>query len=100
MSATQKRQRTLHYNPRVGALHIKQGNVETGYWLDQLPHDFGPAVRCFRLSKMVPPGDDSPDHYDVVVEGNGGRCECRGHLRHGYCKHLSALLCLIQRGSL
>src|SRR5215510_3340267 len=100
MTATRKQKpRTLTYNARVDCLHIKQGNVEQGYWLDHLAHDFGPAVRCFRLSKIILPAD-LPGNYDVVVEGNGGRCECKGFLRHHHCKHVDALRVLLERGAL
>jgi hypothetical protein len=101
MSAIRKKKpRTLSYNPLVGALHIKQGSDEVGYWLDVLAHDFGPAARCFRLSKIVAPEDGAPDHYDVCFEGEDARCECRGFLRHARCKHVDSLRCLLERGSI
>jgi hypothetical protein len=101
MSATrQKKPRTLSYNARVGALHIKQGSEEFGYWLDVLAHDYGPDARCFRLSKIIAPDDGGPDHYDVCFEGEGARCECKGFLRHSHCKHVDALRALLERGSL
>ncbi len=101
MPATrQKKPRTLSYNARVGCLHVRQGSEEWGYWLDALAHEFGPAARCFRLTKIIAPEDGAPDHYDVCFEGQGARCECMGWHRHGRCKHVSALLVLIGRGSI
>src|SRR5262249_8858964 len=70
LSRTQKKkQRTLSFNRAVGALHVCQDGEEVGYFVDELAHDFGPGVRCFRVSKIIPPADDSPREYDVLIGG-------------------------------
>ncbi len=101
MPATRKKKtRTLSYNARVGCLHVRQGSEEWGYWLDALAHDFGPAARCFRLTKIIPPQDGAPDHYDVQLTPDGNNCECMAHLYRGHkkpCRHVAALLCLLAR---
>lgn len=93
------RQRTLSYNARVGALHVRDEKGEKGYWLDELAHDFGPGVRCFRLTKMLPDGG-GPREYDVILTPKGDDCECLGWQRWRKCRHVAALRCLRGRGSL
>lgn len=93
--------RALSYRPAVGALHLRQGAAEVGYWLDRL--DAPAGCSAFRLTKIVPPAAAAggPGHYDVLLGPDPGAdsCECLGWLRWRHCKHRDALRCLVQRGS-
>jgi hypothetical protein len=66
---------------------------------------------AFEVCKLFrPAGDDSPPSYHVNVdpsdpEDGDHTCECRGHLRHTArtgkpCRHVAALLALIEDGQL
>lgn len=65
----------------------------TRYELTALPSDFG---RAFRVQKFIMDGGDGTS-YDVLL---GESCECRGHLKHGHCRHLESLAELAGRGEL
>lgn len=54
--------------------------------------------RGFRLSKM----NDSDDTYDAFIGDDHIRqiCTCRGFESHGRCKHVSALVKLIDAGTI
>src|SRR5262245_35921945 len=93
------RSRTLSFNGTTGILHIKQGELEVGYYLDAIATALG---RAFRLTKIVTPADGTGAEYDVLISPDGFHtCECKGHLRHGVeCKHIAALRCLAGRGSI
>jgi hypothetical protein len=38
--------------------------------------------------------------YHVNLDGDKRTCECKGHLRHGHCKHADGLAALIAAGRL
>jgi hypothetical protein len=77
-----------------GIVRIQVGEEPwTDYNLAPIPSEFG---RAFRLVKLLGPHD----RYDVLLDGERSRCECRGFLRWHHCKHVSALLALLQAGKL
>ena len=92
--------RTCRLIANIGVLWLKDaGQPEVGYWLTPMPSDFG---RCFELKKFVACG---PEIYQVCVDTSASRgkadaCCCKGYLRWGKCKHVSALRALIALGKL
>lgn len=86
------KQRSLSYNAQVGSLHLKVDGKETGYWLDAQQHDFGPSFRCYRVSKIAKPEDET---YDVTIGPDSASCECLGFLRWSRCKHVDSLRALL-----
>ena len=78
-----------------GIVRIRVAAEATDYFLFTLAADFG---RGFRLEKIGTEGND--DHYHVNIDGDTKTCECKGHLRHGHCKHGDGLAALIAAGKL
>jgi hypothetical protein len=62
------------------------------------------AGRAFHLKKAEGEcgSDDEAEAYDCFIGVNpqDRKCECRGFLRHGHCKHLDSLLALLNHGKL
>jgi hypothetical protein len=54
---------------------------------------------AFQLTKMFSPGSD-PEAESYAINLSMSTCECKGHLRHGHCKHLTATRQLFERGVL
>jgi hypothetical protein len=78
-----------------GVVRITVGKLAVDYFLTRLPSDFG---RGYRLEKFWHCGDEA---YAVLLAHDGSHsCECKGHLSHGRCKHVSALLALRSAGRL
>ena len=78
-------------------LSLSINGVETLYYLETMPSDFGNA---FRLTKVKGEYDglrrlDEP--YDVLLSGNESSCTCKGHTYRGHCKHVDGLTVLRQR---
>jgi hypothetical protein len=59
----------------------------------------GTADLAFELTKMFSPGSD-PTEEVYAVNLSTSYCDCKGHQRHGHCKHLTALRQLFERGCL
>jgi hypothetical protein len=79
-----------------GLVRIRVGQVEADYLLTEVPADFG---RGFKVEK-VGIGEDDAATYHVNIEGGKGACDCKGHSRHGHCKHADGLAALIAAGKL
>lgn len=78
-------------------LSLSINGVETLYYLEAVPSDFGTA---FRLTKVKGEWDglrrlDEP--YDVLLAGHESSCTCKGNTYRGHCKHVDALTTLRQR---
>lgn len=85
-----KTPRTLSYNETVGSLHIREGDRETGYLLDQV----GEGQWLF--TKII-----GREERRVTLSPAGNHCDCLGHRRWGHktvCRHVAALLALRERG--
>jgi hypothetical protein len=54
---------------------------------------------AFTLTKLFSPGSD-PEAESYAVNLSLSSCECKGHYRHGHCKHLTATRNLFERGCL
>jgi hypothetical protein len=79
-----------------GLVRISVGKDEADYLLTELAADFG---RGFFVEK-VGAGEEDASAYQVNIEGGKGACDCKGHSRHGHCKHGDGLAALIAAGKL
>src|SRR5262245_37909277 len=84
-------------------LTLQVGSKEFDYWLRLVPSDFGEA---FQLTKIIPTGDgpaELGEVYHVLFEDawpEAPRCDCKGALRWGHCKHADAIKALREKGKL
>jgi hypothetical protein len=93
---------TLQVRPgdgeNFGVVTLSYGPDAADYYLTPVPSDWGVA---YRLDKM---GDEEARYHvllDPLAEGGlFASCECKGHLRWGYCRHVHGLLLLRERGEL
>jgi hypothetical protein len=77
-----------------GVVRITVGKEATDYLLTPLASDFGTA---YQLEKI---GVKDGETYHVNLDGEQSRCDCKGHLRYGHCKHRDGLVALRQAGQL
>jgi hypothetical protein len=99
MNATKSRPRvkpTRHvrvllpvFGKNPGVIRIAVGGKATDYLVEPIGSDFGDG---FRLTKL----DGWGDVYHVNLSNEGHICDCKGHLKHGHCKHPAALAALRQ----
>jgi hypothetical protein len=80
------------FGSNTGVVKITVGPESANYLLMPLPSDFGTAYRLLK--------DESGERYDVLLDGEGGSCECKGFARWHRCKHRDGLLALRQAGRL
>jgi hypothetical protein len=73
---------------------VTVGKKADGYCVRPIASDFG---RAFQVEKVL-----DPEHtaYHVCLNGQESTCDCLGHARYGFCKHVSALEALVQAGKL
>ncbi len=86
--------------PGTGLVTIHAGRVPCEYLVVELPTCWdGRAVRLAKVEGS-PGSDATAESYDVFVSRNGQdhRCCCRGHERHGHCKHVDTLRALLENG--
>ena len=79
----------------LGIVRITVGKEYADYFLTIIPADFG---RGFKVEKIGLTCNDPP--YAVNIDGDKKTCECKGYLRHGYCKHSDGLAALLAAGRL
>ncbi len=77
-----------------GIIDITMNGKTSSYFVRNISSDFG---RGFSLEKT---GPDAGEVYHLLLEQDGRSCDCKGHLRHGHCKHADAMLKLVQVGKL
>jgi len=80
-------------------LRLTDAGKETLFFVDRIASEVGGAA--FRLTKFeqFQRGDDDAV-YNVLLDGRRSSCECKGHLRHGHCRHVEALTALRAAGKL
>lgn len=84
---------------RDGIIRITKGTSEALYEATEFPT--GWPGRGFTLVKLSQGTDKTEDAYSVFVGKNGSTlCDCKGHVRHGRCKHASAIAALIRHGKI
>jgi hypothetical protein len=75
-----------------GVVEITVGKEKTEYLLAELAADYG---RGFELEKI-----GSDEAYQVNIDTDKRRCNCKGHERWGHCKHADGWAALIAAGRL
>lgn len=89
---------TAGANAGTGLLEIGSKRAVTEYLVVEFAADGG---RGFRLAKVTPGTDAEADGYDVFACGTSApKCECRGAIRWGSCKHADAVAELLASGQL
>lgn len=83
-------------SPVAGVLVIVLGRVKCTYRVEEFPADLG---RGFQLVKMTGGSDAEEWDYSVYcARGEAPRCECKGYVRWGGCKHARAIsVCLAKK---
>jgi SWIM zinc finger len=76
-------------------VRITVGKEHADYFVRQLAADYG---RGFAVEKIGLHENEPP--YHVNIDGDRKTCECKGFLRHGYCKHSDGIAALIAAGQL
>lgn len=86
--------------PPAGVLTIKQKRIYTSYVVCEFPTDW--QGRGFHLAKLDEGSDKTEESYSCFVAKNGQdkRCDCKGFVYAGHCKHLASLQALIEAGRL
>src|SRR5262249_1840728 len=74
----------------AGVVRIRVGREAHDYLLTEFAADFG---RGFLLQKI-----GHGDAYHVHLDSGKRTCECKGHLKWGYCKHADGLAALVAAG--
>jgi hypothetical protein len=72
-----------------GVIRLTVGKASADYFVRKIGSDFGDG---FEVEKIG--GEEA---YQVNLSDEGHICTCKGHLRYGYCRHVSALVALRQR---
>ena len=86
------------HSPVAGTLTISGKRSHCSYRIEEFPADAG---RGFVLVKLDAGTDASEGHYAVYVGPRSTTiCECRGYYAVGRCKHVVAVLTLIDAGQL
>ena len=85
------------FSPGAGLLTITGKRSHCRYRVEEFPADHG---RGFMLFKVDAGSDASEERYSCLVARHGGLCECRGFAATGRCKHLAALVTLVEAGKL
>lgn len=82
----------------AGAVLIWRGKKVDSYALEESAGEDG--NRAVRFSKLTGGTDKTESHYWLTCSpgGESVRCECRGFVAHGHCKHAQALGLLVSGG--
>jgi len=80
-------------------LSVLQGKRSFLYWLSLEPSDWGTAFRLEKF-RFQEGGDREETEYHVLLSADGNHCTCKGHVAHGHCKHVRAVLELQATGQL
>jgi hypothetical protein len=75
-------------------LRIAEGKQLDYYTAKPIPSDWGTAFEMTKLGS----GQEVP--YHVCLAGADSVCDCKGHLRHGHCRHVEGLNALKNAGRL
>src|SRR5262249_12351526 len=82
-----------------GVLTMTIGKEVTHYFAWPIATDYGEGWAVQKFNQPGdPPGTQHPT-YHVNLDRQHGRnsCDCLGHLHHGHCKHVDAMLALTAR---
>jgi hypothetical protein len=74
-------------------VRIIEGKKADFYAVRPIPSDWGTAYTMAKL-----PEEQAP--YHVCLAGADSTCDCKGHSRHGHCRHVEGLTALTNAGRL
>jgi len=72
-------------------IRITEGKKTDLYSVRPIPSDWGTAYTMAKL-----PEENDP--YHVNLAGADSTCDCKGHTRHGHCRHVEGLTALTNSG--
>ncbi len=72
---------------------VVEGKKLDHYAVTPIPSDWGTAFTVEKLGAEQEP-------YHVCLAGADSTCDCKGHLRHGHCRHVEGLTALANAGRL
>jgi hypothetical protein len=75
----------------VRTLTLRVGKQTDAYDLHEIKADYG---RGFELTKA------DGTVYHANLDGRASACDCKGHCKHGHCKHVDSLTALEAAGKL
>jgi transposase InsO family protein len=88
----------------VRAVCLTIGTGETakhyGYYLRSIAADFGSGFEVTKFTTEQTEGEDATYHVHIDQERGFHSCTCKGNTFCGHCKHVSAILALVQSGKL
>jgi hypothetical protein len=82
----------LNASGKGGIVRLTVGKDTGDYYLDRVPADFGLGFKVEEIG-----GDEV---YHVNLDGQVRTCDCKGHARHGHCKHSDGLAKLLELGKI
>ena len=74
-------------------VRIVEGKKTDHYAVTPIPSDWGTAYTVAKLGTEQEP-------YHVNLAGADSTCDCKGHQRHGHCRHVEGLTALTNAGRL
>jgi hypothetical protein len=74
-------------------VRITEGKKLDQYSVRPIPSDWGTAYTMAKLPEETEP-------YNVCLAGADSTCDCKGHERHGHCRHIEGLTALMNAGRL
>ncbi len=78
-----------------GVVRLTVGKESADYYLFAIPADFGTAFKVVKIGIDATEGE-----YAVNIDADKRTCDCKGHARHGHCKHADGIAALIAAGKL
>jgi hypothetical protein len=78
-----------------GVLRLTVGGKAQDYFLTAMATDFGRGFAVEKVGLYATEGQ-----YAVNIDEDKRACDCKGHARHGHCRHADGLAALIAAGRL
>lgn len=79
---------------------IVQDGKQSDYWFSRIDCAIGGAGVHVEKIWDGKSRDFASEEYDVLIDGSRSSCECKGFLRFGYCRHVTAAIQLLAEGKL
>jgi hypothetical protein len=80
------------HDGKNGVVCITVGKDTADYFLCRIASDWGQGFTVEQIG--------GTELYHVHLDGDKRTCDCKGHLRHGHCKHSDGLAALVAAGKL
>lgn len=106
MSATKRRQRkpvrridVLAKDGRGWTIRIAAKKEIAIYRVSRVGSDFGWAFSVMKVVCVDMDGVAFAEPYHVLIDGQFGSCDCKGHTYGGECRHVSAVMAITENGT-